>query len=352
MIRIKVKILLLCVLQLFFFHLKAETHYWNKGRGYRPFVYATENGIVINNTTDSLQYDYYPLPFFTNEFNLKFRAKNLNGEPGKKYEYNTRDGKRGKEQNPNWGFFITSQEDTLLVRVTAGEKITPVESDPCLNISVFKGSLKRKERELQLTNSINPFSGDNLWELKFSHGKVSIYAGDHKQPEIYSSDFGKRITGFGFYAGWGANLKVSDIRMDYGSKASSLPSFSTDNLDDYFSKSEDPLEGYWTLFDRELEESLLKMGGNYTLACVKEDENDYNFIYIEGASVNSNEWHPGDIKMKMQSSNFPGIYNVEWVDSMKEKMAHEIKAQRGEGNTLLIQFPYQGSKLRLRKITP
>lgn len=329
----------------------AETLHWNKGRGYSPFRYATQAGILIENSTDSLVYDYFSLPYPSHDFKLKFRAKNINGHPARKYPYLNSHGKTVNISNPHWGFFLTTNRDTVAITLKGGEKSGAFEPTPSLDVTFYYFSTKKSET-LSLTDKINPYDGDNLWQISVTENNFSIAAGNRDLNIIYQSHntFGE-VSAFGFFAGWGDALLVSDIRAEYQSPShpSSTSHLLIENISEYLASSDDELEGYWTIFDRELEESLIKLGGDYTLACIK-DQEGYIFCYLEGATVNSKEWEKGDVKMKLTPTAFPGIFDVEWIDASKELMSHQIKAQRGEGNTLSIQFPYQASRLRLRKI--
>ncbi|MCH5239703.1 MAG: LysE family translocator [Muribaculaceae bacterium] len=343
---------------------KGETIHWNKGRGYQPFIYSTPAGIKIENESDTLKYDYYALPRLADGFTLRFRACNINGNPKKRYTYITQGKKTLRTSNPHWGFFITLERDTIAVTVKSSEKVTAIETIPAVEISVYNLATGEKKRIVR-SEKINPYNGDNLWEIRKEDGKIEISGGESELPAIFTSYSLNAVTGFGFFAGWGDSLLVSDIDVDYETPDTFISNIPLVGLEEYLSQSEDEMEGYWTIFDRDLEESLLKLGGSYTLVCLKSDEDSatfsplkgpeergaaYYFVYIDGASVNSRNWNRGDVKVILKPTPFEGIYDVEWRDAMKQTMDYDLKAQIGEGNTLSIQFPYQSSKLRLRKI--
>lgn len=328
----------------------AEVLNWNLGRGYLPFDYAESNGILIDNQSDTLQYSYYALPYPSSETSLDFRVRNLHGEPMKSYPYKTENGETAKIKNPHWGFFIVSPSDTLIVTVKQDESQGMMGNAPALNMNVYQGG---KGEKVSLTENINTGMGDNLWRVISEDNRVSIYASNHSLTQRFAGDFLGDVTLFGFLAGWGEKVLIRDIRAEIKEEVLQKKwgdeNFSYDYLNEYFRGSNDEIEGFWTLFDRELEESLLRLGGRYLLAAVK-TEDGYDFLYIEGAEVNSSSWHPGDVKLRLSPSSFRGIYDVEWTDAMKNTMNHDIRAQEGEGNTLMIQFPYQSSRLRLRKV--
>lgn len=330
---------------------RAEVKHWNEGRGYRPFGYAIADGIDINNTTDTLEYSHCKLGFATDNLELTFRARNQHGKPSKRYSYRNRYGKTNSIANPHWGFYLTGLKDTLVFIVRNGEEFSQLESKGCVDLTMY--DLWRKEkRELQIKENIHPYQGENLWKVLVNNGEIEVYCGHRSLEHVLSYSNKIRVTGFGFIAGWGDRVKISDITARYVSKEDN--SGTKANLYEIIPQtdvSDDELEGYWTLFDRELDESLLKLGGNYTLLCVKDDDK-YKFYYIEGAKVNSKGWEEGDLKAVLTPTVFQGIYDVEWIDAMKEPMKKDIKAQHGEGNTLQFQFPYQTSSFRLRKLPP
>lgn len=328
--------------------LHSEIKNWNYGRGYEPFKYATEEGLVIENQSDTLEWDYFHFDNPVKEFTLKFRAANLNGHPARKYKYR-KDNRTMNVSRPHWGFIVTTLTDTIVTSIKTGEKPTMLESDACLDINIYNLTTQ-KEKSLKIKGLFNPYDGDNLWRLKGVGKSFEISGGEKDIVIIDTESFDDEITGFGFYAGWGGNLHVSDIEVEFKeNEILKEKYFSQEYISDRLSNSRDSMEGYWTLFDRELEESLLKLGGNYNLACIKE-RGKYYMVYLDGCIVNASQWHPGDVKIVLEPTPFEGIFNVEWIDSMKESLIKDLKAQEGEGETLQIQFPYHSSKIRLRKL--
>ena len=346
------KIYRIIVFPIIFFSLitmMGKSLHWNKGRGYDSFRYATQNGIIIDNQTDTLQYDYYSLPNATKQFNLSFRAKNINGHPSRKYPYYNKKGQQRNVGNPHWGFFIYCLRDTIAVTIKGGEKFTALEPMPSMEISVHNLT-KRMNKTVSLTEKINPYDGDNLWTLNFANRLLTINTGNHDLNPVISFPCNTDVTGFGFFAGWGDKLQISDIKVEFISlEAEEQENYPLETLEYNITNSNDPMEGYWTLFDRELEESLLKLGGSYNVLCVKDGEN-YIMIYIDGATINSKGWKSGDVKAILKPTHFPGIYDVVWTDAMKANFDKDVKAQLTNGNVLVIQFPYQNSRIRLRKI--
>lgn len=327
------------------------TRNWNPGRGYHPFIHACREGVLLENSSDTLLYDYISLDSVGNNFSLSFRSRNFNSDPHKNYLYYNNEGEPRSIKFPQWGFFITSVADTLIVTVENKEKEGAFESFPAteLKINYLKSGLSRK---MLIKKNLSTYNKDNLWHIENTREGITLSAGDKSLEERERGlPSIERITGFGFFSGWGGKLLISDIKASYSSAESSYSFSNTLQMEDYFKKSKDQMEGFWTPFDRNLEENLLKFGGNYTLACFKNDEG-YDFLYIDGAVVNKENWAKGDLKVRLTPTPFKGIYNVVWIDAMKKPMSFDIKAEEGEGNTLTFQFPYQDSSFRFRKPDP
>lgn len=345
--KLKEKIAILFVLLFITLIVKAETLNWNRGRGYEPFRFATEEGVKISNPGDTLVYDYIKLPFSSKELTLGFRAKDISGSPNKKYFYVTGNGDKITTSNPGWGCFITCEKDTIVISIKGKEHHTITETVPSLEISIYK-LFKKEKKVVTMTKKINHNDGDNLWEINLTDGIFSLNGGNNGILKIAEFDEESMVTGFGFFAGWGGTVLISDISAEFPEPYPSSKNF--DLIIERIKDTNDDIEGYYILFDREMEESLLKLGGMYTLVCVKENDNSYSLFYVDGAKINLKNWNPGDLKAKLVSTPFPDVFTVEWYDAMKTVMKNDIKAQKGEGNTLIFQFPYHSSKLRLRKI--
>lgn len=325
--------------------------HWNLKRGYSPFHHATPKGIIIENTSDTIQYDFFRMDQPVSGFTLDFRAANLHANPAKKYPFFSSEGVKKLVSNPKWGFFLNLDNDTIIVSVNGKEMPDGIESEHVADINIFKWPYSLLF-STEIKHNINPYDGDNLWNVNFTDNSLRFRAGTRGLLEFFGMELAcDTLRGFGFFAGWGANIKISDINLKY-KVTDSITSGKSDirNINEYMKESADPIEGLWTVFDRDLEETLLKLGGDYTLASIRENEK-YYFYYLDGANISKSNWKEGDIKIILSPSPFPSIFNVIWYDSQKQPLSNDIKAQQGEGNTLIFQFPYQSSKLRLRKLS-
>lgn len=336
--------------------MKAEDspdRFWNHGRGYAPFSHATEKGIEIDNRSHAAIIDSCILQNPLTDFTLTFRATNLNSKPGHRYTYTQADGKKGSIANPAWGFFISSpQGKRTWFSVFPVEKHDPVSSSTALRIVVNADETDSTVYSATVGSGLNPFDGTNVWRLIKSGDGLVLSAGDKGMTEITTLHVSGKCNAFGFAASPGASIRITDISLTQVSSLSDMEAGEwkdLEKLDRYFADSGDDIEGYWTVFDRTLDEARLRMGGDYRLAIVKSG-GAYDIIYIDGAKTNSVKWKKGMVKGRLYPGPFPGIFDVEWIDAEGKPLRRDIKAQSGEGDTLTIQFPYQSSTIRLRRI--
>lgn len=351
--RVLLSLLLSAVFPAFMKAEDSPDRFWNHGRGYVPFPHATEKGIEIDNRSHATVIDSCVLKNSITDFTLTFRAKSLNSKPGKRYPYTKEDGKKGSETNPAWAFFISSpQGRKTWFSVFPVEVHDPVSSSTALQIVVNTDGTDKPVYSATVGSGLNPFDGTNVWRLIKSGDNLVLSAGDRGMTELATLRASGGCNAFGFAASPGASILITDISLTQGSPLADMESGEWEDLeklDRRFADSEDNLEGYWTVFDRTLEESLLRMGGDYRLAIVK-NGGTYDIIYIDGAKTNSAKWKKGMVKGKLYPGPFPGIFDVEWIDVEGKPLKRDIKAQSGEGDTLTIQFPYQSSTIRLRRI--
>lgn len=124
-----------------------------------------------------------------------------------------------------------------------------------------------------------------------------------------------------------------------------------DACDSYFARSSDPLEGYWEIYDRTLEDARLRMGGDYRFAIARAAEG-YGLYYINGAVKNPDKWERGNLKGMLQPTSHKDVFNVKWVDPEGAMIDGEIKAGFSGSDLIVFQFVDHDSILRLRKVAP
>lgn len=331
---------------------ETTTRHWNRARGYAPFTHATPEGIIIGNTSAGIIADSYRLPSPSSDFTLTFRAGNLHAHPGKRYHYVGADSLSHMVRNPQWGMsLLFSPSDTLRITVRATTANRIDGEVQALEVRAAYGDGIKKTT--QLTENADLTTGPNQWIIKARDGLLQILAGNNGVSEIFDLEIEKKqLKAVTFEAYPAAKLKITDISLTLPSP--NFPSRLTawadrERLDSYIKHSKDPLEGYWMVFDRSLEESKLRMGGEYTVAIVRGDSG-YQLIYLRGAKTNGPSWKPGMVKAELTEGPFKGVFDVVWIDAEGKPLRNSAKAQLEDDDILTLQFPYHSSSLRLRKI--
>ena len=104
------------------------------------------------------------------------------------------------------------------------------------------------------------------------------------------------------------------------------------------------------MYDRTMEENMLRPGGEYKLAIVGDADGGYQILYQSGASKNKQLWERGAIKGKLTPTSTENVYDVEWRDADGKPLQTEIKAEFRNPDFLDFTLPYLSSSFRLHKI--
>ncbi len=263
---------------------------------------------------------------------------------------------KGKEWY--WAFRDEMGEDVALFTFSLIDKDDGISVSPALRVdgkingeSILTGSAT-EFLSLNLSpkmNYIEILKDERGWQVSAGFYSLSpiLILNDNRKVKFDSLEIGTPV---------GGEVKVYDLTFETEEKWIRNPKRDSDfdslALKSYIDKSYDLMEGYWRVFDRSLEEDLMRLGGDYLLAIVKDTHGggDYKILYLSGGNVNAGNWEPGDIKGELHSTGWDGIWNLVWYDSMGRPLKKDLKAQRIELNTLFLQFPYQNSTLRLQKL--
>lgn len=328
--------------------------YMNSTRGFGTLGNETdeEGRLVISNESSDTIVRFIKTDNAKN-FIFSFRAANLNNATGKKYKFNDFQGKSHYVKNPSWGIIFKDNDRTSKILISASnfqnEDLSPIT----LDFSFFNsdGIIKTS-----LSKNIDPFLGFNSISLRKDDKGLSLFAGNRSFAPVFENIkccFNPEY--IGFFICPGASLCIDNISLRYiGETVDRNNKFihlgNEDARVSYFNHSKDLLEGEWEIFDRMLEEDMLKSGGNYRLALVKTDEG-YEVLYIDGAVKNPHVWEAGMTKAFLYQTSFKNVFNVIWLDPSGNPVNGEIVAQFTAPDIISFQFPDHGtSTMRLRKI--
>lgn len=322
----------------------ADMQCWNAGRGFGPFQ---GEGNILKADADTLRL----LTDAGGADALEFRLRMRNLTPGKP-----------------WGLLLYGsggEEAAVDFRTVegAGDGVTTA---PALQTTLrCDGRRIARTHHADSTGMVkklkdgyrgpDPTGRLNFYKVCVAEGTLSLFGGLHTPVVLLQERLpeGFRADSIGVYLCPGTRLQPEELRLSTTRfHSDEVPLWSDGELlDEYLEGSSDPMEGYYAVLDRSMEESLLRMGGDYRLAIVRA-EDGYDLVYLSGARVNAGAWSPGMVKAHLSPSGIGGVWNVNWSDAMHRSLFHDIKAQlSAESGLLNISFPYQSSSLRLIRIS-
>lgn len=322
----------------------ADIRCWNTQRGFEPFC-DSENATDNRLRNDSGTPTAYLAPCDGADL-LEFRCKVKNN----------------KTRNP-WGLILKSTDGKeILISFTSIEgAFDGVSTSPVLKVEMELDGQQvcshefsdRTNMAAKLKNGLSgpdPTGALNFYKLSLARDILSLSGGIHTPEHLFSEPIagGFVADSIGFFLTPGASVTPYEMRLT-SSKAyisGHNPWADPELLQEYLAQSRDDMEGMLQVLDRSLDESLLKMGGDYRFAMVKSADG-YDLLYLSGARINSDAWSPGMVKAHLSPSGIDGVWDVEWIDAMCQPLSYELKAQTDKNGTLTIQFPYQDSSLRL-----
>lgn len=329
----------------------ADIRCWNESRGFGPFASGDGTTSRLSNETGDTIFFLAPC----NEAEaVEFRCKVRNH--------------KSKDRKKNWGFILKGNRGERIfldIRTTETgydgfsssqalevEGRCPDREPSKKSFADNTGLFKRIKSGME---GPDPSGSLNHFKISVYNDLLSLFGGLHSPEQLISMGLPENFLAdsIGFYLAPGASISPGELRLTVSPPASFAGAATPEDIDEYLTSSRDPLEGYWQTLDRSLEESLLRMGGDYRYALLK-NEGGYDLIYLSGATVNADKWLPGMTKATFRPSGIEGVWDVEWIDAMHQPLSHEIKAQLNLNGVITVQFPYQSSQIRLHpsQVTP
>lgn len=194
---------------------------------------------------------------------------------------------------------------------------------------------------------------------------ISIYGGremqplwqsGNEQPEVakFLSYPSPPLTHFGIHAPLDSRLTVKRLSILTSSNdIDTLNLLSTEDIKAAVSASDaSPYAGYWTLLDYDLDDAYLRPGGDYLLAFVPTDNNGYDIIYLEGATIKPDSWRSGRKKGTLYPTRLSGLYRVSWNDAEGLPLDKTATLQFNGTDMLTLTFPSLRSSLRFHRVPP
>lgn len=309
-------------------------------------IAISQNELSIDNASSQeyLLQDSTSLPY---NYTYSIIIANLNNTPKKNKTTST------------WGiaFDIDEQGNKKIIELKSNnnDAYNDISTKQEITISLIdvKNGESRVVTSTKLDKSINLYQGHNTLTLSVHDNTVTLLMGRKKTKKVFEAQIVRDYnrTHLGILAGKGAKVSIQRALISYSDDNQYIvkTKWTSQELDDYFTKSVDPVEGYWVYLDRDLEDKIVKLGGKYRIALVKNENNGYDIIYLDGAQVNKSNWTCGLLKGKLYKTIFSGTYTALWIDSTFEPLSDDVQATIENGVILAIKLPVLKSQLRFSK---
>lgn len=298
-----------------------------------------------------------------NNFDLKFRIRNINNSERKRYEFTDSTGKSGYSCYPGWRIIFGDEIRSPFVSVkTDSNPFDEVTDQPTISFSLRKGQTLLSNQVF--TSGLNIFEGLNAYRIRVKNGELTLWGGNRVYDTVF---FGVRLDtipdkiGFAVEPGgeiWIEHVDLKNIGVDNlkGSNSSDglcLPVIEL--LKEKLSHSKDRIEGLWGLLDYSVDDTYLKLGGEYTVAIIgnsgRGDTMEYDVYYVSGAEKYSDSWEYGAVKGVLKPTAFPDLFNMKWISANGDKIKKSIKVEFDTPD-MIISIPEYSSTIRFRKIYP
>ncbi|MDE6378334.1 MAG: hypothetical protein K2K72_06285, partial [Duncaniella sp.] len=257
-------------------------------------------------------------------------------------------------ENPSyWGLSVVfAPEDTLALSLRFVEA---PEGDPhgrkWGRVSVRRGD------SLNYSTDFNTFEAlrDRYNSLGFtleSTGRLTVSGGGSTLGPLFELDAGQvtEIAAVDLWSVGSATVSLFAAGCDAGEPAAAVTAHTIDELRERFAAGGDPLEGFWTYFDRQNDPAYARPGGRYTLALLRSaDGEGYDLLLVDGAEVCADRWKPMMLKGRLRPTVFAGHYDLEWIDSTFRPVSRDIHATIENGSLLTLSFPLYRTTLRFAK---
>lgn len=323
-----------------------EHRYYNTERGYSDFKSATNDGLLLKSKEGKRIVDFLDIGNAV-ALDLEFRAANVS----LKSDYGSMTSLLQKSsRDSGWGVMLKNGEQTSFLLFKVGDSakgISEAYGSKGMQVSLYEnGKLKCTK---MVTRGVSLKGELNSYKLKFYAGRLTLACGNREHIPLFDCQIEMEdIQRVGFFVDSGSELRVEDICISLMQTNKASGEIRKDRYNiSKLSRSKDPLEGNWAVFDRQLQEQSLKLGGDYRVAIVREDD-IYLMIYISGAEKNSNFWEEGMVKAIITPFPVKNVYHVKWILSNGEELDTDVRAQLDE-NLLTLSFPSYNSTLRLHK---
>lgn len=182
--------------------------------------------------------------------------------------------------------------------------------------------------------------------------RLNIYVGND-EPRLAMSVAAPMVAGPVSVIGFGRR-EVQTLMTEWSVNAREalFTGWTRDALDSRLASSVDPLEGFWSYFDRRTDDDRARLGGKYRLAVVGAGAPGcYDILYVDGAVTGADVWRAMMLKGRLTPARFEHMWRLDWYDAMGIPLDDDesyATFSPVEG-VLTLEFPIYRSRIRFAK---
>jgi threonine/homoserine/homoserine lactone efflux protein len=329
---------------------------------------------VIGNATGETLLRTIPQSIGDDDFEWVANATDLHNSLNKRYSYHDSSGQH-KAPPPGWGVAVEDPPNSSLLSAVIFPQEVNIskysdETKPTLTLVVTwktPADETTHSETLQITDKdLAPNNSPISISITRRDNQFRVLAGHSMLVELWSRELPtltvKRV---GMVAPPAAEFRLNrTVLHHYPHEDRALhTSWMADieGLTERIRRSSDPVEGFYSYLDYEFDDTLLRLGGDYKIALLADDDADrygpttsnhrksYLIYYISGATVNADKWLSGMIKGRLTPNAGDNSYLLTWYDADCLPLSFDLTATLADHHLLTLYFPYQQSTLRFRK---
>ena len=319
-----------------------------------------ENVLIEENATIATALTIDTMFINSTAYRYQIKFANLNNKQGKTRSIkNPMTGEKTTINSTEWGLvFNYDIEGNYCAVVLSCDNSAPfndITDQRTMSLKVIQrfGTDTRELAQTTLTRGVSLEDDMNTLSVDVDDRGVKVSIGKDELQEVFETSM-TRTNGplqVGYLVGPGARVAIERavLTIENEKQVAVKTLWTREALDEYFTVSADPVEGYWKYLDRDMQDQWLRLGGRYTLAVVRSDDG-YDIIYIDGAQVKKSLWHEGMLKGHMTKTVFSGNYDATWIDATMEPIEKDVQATIENGVILTMSFPVFKSQVRFAKV--
>lgn len=314
-------------------------------------VLMKDGGFGVSDTTGYRDVDVENI----DDWSIEFRLADLNSHPGRSYRYKDSSGGMKRVKSPGWSAIFTDYDGNDVEVKFHFEESEEAAVSTC---RVLMAEVSRKGDffyKCEIRKGIDTADGWNLFRIGYTPAEgLTLNVGNHGLEKSFrvpgSVGALSRLQSALVKAqpGGRVRMRYPSLSLPY-SPAAYGAELSLGEIEERLRLTSDPAEGEWRVLDYTLEDTKVKLGGEYYLAIVCNSAGKYEMVYLSGGNVNGDSWHPGMIKGWLTPTGMSGIYDAEWRDIAGHTLPVKIKAQI-EGNVMTLHLPQSDSRLRFYRL--